>query len=416
MQGLRVDSEVARELNRATVFDLVRGRRVVSRAGLARETGLSKATISEIVDEFIQEGFIRTLGPGESSGGRRPVLLEFDPHARFAIGVELGDAGCLAVLTDLNAHPVRTLTTTARAASGDEAVVAAIPLVAELRAGIPAGNLLGIGVGTPGLVEFQTGILRTAPDLGWRDVSVGPPLVARFSVPVAVVNRGKAAALAEAWCGTGRAVDNLVYVSISTGITAGIVIGGHLYRGVTQSEGAVGHTIVLPDGPLCSCGNRGCLQAVAGAPAILSRIREELRAGRPGLLAEFAEGKLDLLTLEQVGGAAARDDPLVLGVLGEIAQHLGIAATNLVNILNPRVLIFGGPVIRAIPALVPLVRSEVRRRALSVSAGALEVVPSQLGRDAIPIGAAAFLLSQVSVVGPGASFPSPSPRPGPGPV
>jgi glucokinase-like ROK family protein len=398
MERLRVDAQVARELNRATVFDFVRTERVVSRVGLAEGTGLSKATISEIVDQFIRDGFLRTLGPGTSNGGRRPTMLEFAPRARLAIGVELGDAVCRALLTDLNAEPIESRSVQVRARSAEDALAAAGDLVAELAGNLTPGTLLGIGVGTPGLVDSRSGVIRVAPDLDWRDVPVGARLSERFGVPVAVVNRAKAAALGEDWCGAGREVHNLVYVSVSTGVAAGIVIDGRLYRGVSMSEGELGHVTVLPDGPLCPCGNRGCLQTLAAGPAVVARVREELR--KRGSAAERpAQDASDAPTLEAVAEAAAAGDQVVLRVLDEVAEYLGIAAANLVNTLNPGLLILGGSVVRALPDLVPKVRAVVRRRAMPVPTGAVTVVPSQLGREAVTVGAAAFLLGQVSVVG-----------------
>lgn len=398
MLGLRVDSQVARALNRATVFDLLRTRRIISRIEIARETGFSKATISEIIDQFIREGFVRELGPGESNGGRRPVLLEFDPRARVAIGVELSDAMCSAVLTDLYAEPIRTLSVSPRVQDVDDVIAAAGALVDEIKVGLPKGSLLGVGVGTPGLVDSDRGVIQMAPDLGWQDVRVGPRLADQFAVPVAVVNRAKAAALGEAWCGAGRQVDNLVYVSVSTGIAAGVVLGGRLYRGVSMSEGELGHVTVVPDGPRCHCGNRGCLQALAGAEAILSRVRERIRDGQPTIVEELSKGRLDLLTLQMVADAAVAGDPLVLSVLDEVAAHIGTASANLINILNPRMLILGGSIIRALPGLVPPVEAEIRRRAMAVPSAAVQVVSSQLRGNAVPIGAAAFLLSQISAV------------------
>ncbi|MBI3976757.1 MAG: ROK family protein [Chloroflexi bacterium] len=396
MEGLRVDARVARELNQAMVFDLVRARRIVSRTGLVRETGLSKATVSDIVDHFLHEGFVRDLGPDESTGGRRPMLLEFDPRARLTMGVELGATSCCAVLTDLNANPIRSRAASIRAVSAEDALATATALIAEVMADVPPGILLGIGVGTPGVVDSESGTIRMAHDLGWRDVPVGSIVAERFGSRVAVVNRAKAAALGEAWCGAGQDVDNLVYVSLSTGIAAGIVVGRRLYQGVSMSDGELGHVTVLPNGPLCRCGNRGCLEALAAGPAVVARIREELRAGHASAL---AESNSDLLTLETIADAARGDDPLVLDVLSEVAEYVGIATANVINVLNPGMLILGGGVIRALPALVPLIQRVVRRRTMPVPFGAVQVVPSHLGAEAVPVGAAAFLLSQVSVVG-----------------
>ncbi|HUX87585.1 MAG TPA: ROK family transcriptional regulator, partial [Chloroflexota bacterium] len=397
VRRMRVDARVAGELNRAMVFDLLRSRQIVSRIGLARETNLSKATISQIVDEFIRAGFVETLGPGQSDKGRRPTMLRFDPQARLVVGVELGDSSCTAVLTDLSGAKLSATSASVHAQAPDEAVRVAISLVRELTAEVPFERILGIGVGTPGLVDSQAGVIQMAPDLGWQHVSVGPRFAERFPVPVAVVNRAKAAALGEAWSGAGRQASNLVYVSVSTGISAGIVIGGQLYRGVSMSEGELGHVTVIPDGPLCQCGNRGCLQALAAGPAILARIRERLRA-EPSSVGASVDRPLDLLSFDGLAELVAAD-ATVSAVVDEAACYLGIAAANLVNVLNPGMLVLGGTVVRALPMLVPRIEREIRRRALSVPAAAVDVVSSQLGRDSVPIGAAAFVLRGVSVVG-----------------
>lgn len=396
---LRVDSQVAHQLNRKAVYNLLRYKRVTSRIELVRETGLSKATISEIVDQLSARGFVRTVGRGEANGGRPPILLEFDPSARVAIGVQLGDLVSQVTLTDLDARPIRSLTTTAASASADDVIASVLPLITELWNSIPRESLLGIGVGTPGLVDSVRGVIQMAPDLGWRDVHVVEQLKAHFPLPIYAINRAKAAALAEAWCGAGRNVDTLVYLSISTGIAAGIIVEGRLYRGVSMSEGEVGHITILPDGPLCPCGNRGCLQTLAAGPALLARAREKLRLDTSSLLASLTHGQPDLLTLDLLAEGAVQNDALVGELLEEVAGYLGLGAANIVNLLNPRMFILGGRVIRTLPQLVPLTERAMRRRAMPTPAEAVTIVASELGSDVVAIGAAAFLLGQISIVG-----------------
>jgi N-acetylglucosamine repressor len=398
-QHLRVDSQVARQLNLTAVLNLVRTRSITSRIELVRETGLSKATISEIVDHLSMQGFVRTVGRGEASGGRPPILLEFDPQARFAIGIQLGDSVLQVMLTDLNAMPIRTLSVPAPSNSADDAITAVIPLIEELKSKVPAEKLLGVGVGTPGLVDSEKGIIQMAPDLGWRNVPIAERLREACKLPTYVVNRAKASALAESWCGSGRSVDNMVYVSISTGIAAGIVVNGQLYRGVSMSEGEIGHITVLPDGPLCPCGNRGCLQTVAAGPALLARAREKLRFHNSSILSRLTNGQPDLLTVEHLAEAASQNDPLVTELFEEVAQYIGIGLANLINLLNPRMLILGGRVIRTLPQFVPYIETAMRRRAMPTPSEAVTVVPSLLGNNVVSMGAAAFLLSQVSLLG-----------------
>jgi predicted NBD/HSP70 family sugar kinase len=389
----------SRSLNKATVFNLLRDRGAISRVELARETGLSKATISEIVDGFIGSGYVRVLGPGESSGGRRPVLLEFDPEAHLAIGIGFSDDSITAVLADLRAQPLRKCSAEVHTHSPEEAVEISERLVADLVAGVPREKLLGIGIGAPGVVDSQTGVVKIAPGWRWQDVPIGKRIADRFGLPVAAVNRSKASALGEAWCGAGRQAANLVYVLVGSGISAGIVVGGELYRGVTMSEGEIAHVTVAPGGPLCHCGNRGCLRAVATEDAILAKARERIRDGHPTAMRKMIEGRVDLLTLHTLAQAAEADDELASSLVEEVAGHIGIATSGLVNILNPQMLILGGTVVETIPKLLRSVEAETRRRAVAISSAALRVVASPLGRDAASIGAAAFLLSQISPIG-----------------
>lgn len=398
MQRFRADARVAGELNRVLVFDAFRARRVISRAELARETGLSKGTISLIVDSFIRDGFVQTVGLGPAAKGRRPTLLRFDPAARYVVGLELSDSAVRAVRTDLDVAPLREAAAFHRGSGAAETVLATTDLLRSFNADLENGKLLGIGVGTPGLVDSRTGVIRMAPDLGWREVPVGAILAERFEVPVAVLNRAKAAALGEAWRGAGEGIDNLIYVSISTGIAAGIVIDQRLYFGESMSAGELGHTTVLPDGPLCACGNRGCLQTVAASPAILARARERLRQVDARGVRPVSRD-LDLLTLEDLADAERAGDSLTGEVLDETAELLGLAAANLVNLFNPRMLVLGGSVVRALPTLVPRIAAVVTRRAMAVPASAVQVVSSKLGAAAVSVGAAAFILTETPIIG-----------------
>jgi glucokinase-like ROK family protein len=398
MQRRPIDAHEAAALNRELVFAALGAENVISRAGLARSTGLSKATVSQIIDQFRRDGLIEIVGPGPSVKGRRPTLLRLDPQSRFVVGVQLEATSCSAVLADLHGQPVRKLSTAMPLASAEDALAAAADLIQQLRAGLPAGKLLGIGLGVPGLVDSARGIIRSAANLGWRDVPAGPAIAARTGIPTVLINRAKAAAVGEAWCGAGKGVDDLVCIYVSTGISAGIVLRGDLYRGAFMSEGEIGHHTMLPDGPLCPCGNRGCLQMFASGPAILTRLLERLRADPMLRTGSLADDEPDALTFELLAQAAAEGNTAVTDVLDSAADYLGIAVANLVNTLDPPLVILGGPVIDALPMLVPRVEAVIRRRALWVSAASVRVAASQLGQDAVALGAAAFLLRHISVI------------------
>src|SRR5579883_216924 len=386
---IRADARVAGEINRAAVLDLLRRQPVTSRVALARASGLSKATITQIIEEFTREGMVEEVGPGPSELGRRPTLLRFNPHARTALGVELGEDACRAVLTDLDAAPLRTAVQAGRALAAEEIADLAAALLGDL----PAGRLVGLGLSAPGGAALPSG--------GPAEPELKQQLASRLGVPVAVVSPAKAAAVGEAWSGAGREADHLVYIRIGHEITAGISARRRLYPGAFPGDGQLGHLTVAPGGELCPCGNDGCLQAVAAGPALLTRVRARLRArgvhrlagpARPGGAAALEElGLADLAALWEQG------DPAVREVMQETADYLGIAVAGLVNLLQPEMVVLGGPVIAALPMLVSAVEAAARRRALSALASAVRIVPAQLEPWAAAVGAAAVLLSEAAL-------------------
>ncbi len=401
-RGIQVKSligqpELMKELNRARALDILLEERVLSRPQLAKRTGLSRATIAILIDELLRAGLVRERGLGDSRGGRPPVMIEFNPHAALALGARLRDHRWGIVLTDLDAEVVRHLETPLSDLSPATAVAALQAGVAQITQGIDRSRLLpAIGLGTPGLVDMAAGVVKTAVDVGWVDVPIRAMAEEALGMGVYVANRSKVGALAELWCGREQNVQNLLYISIGTGIAAGVVIQGQLYMGVNSSAGELGHVTILPDGPLCACGNRGCLQALASGPAIANRARAQLRGGPESLLLELAEGHPERIMAETVFIAAEQGDEVARHVVDEIAVYLGIAIANLVNLFNPALIVLGGPVGQNGQVLLEPLRAEVQRRAMAYPLSAARIVSSTLGPDAGAIGAAVLVLQHAS--------------------
>jgi glucokinase len=200
--------------------------------------------------------------------------------------------------------------------------------------------------------------------------------------------------MGEYWRGAGRGARSMIYVSVSTGVAAGLIFGGILYRGVSMSEGQLGHVAIEPNGPLCACGSRGCLQLFASAAALLSEARARARAQADSLLYTLCEGDLSRLTVADVGRAAAADDRAACAAVASIGRYLGIGVAHLVSLLNPDVIVLGGPVLRVVPSVIQAVRREVDSRAFPVPAAAVRIVQAELGADAIGVGAAALLITE----------------------
>lgn len=397
MKSLIGQPELLKEINRARALDILLEARVISRPQLAKRTGLSRATIAILIDELLQAGLVHERGLGDSGGGRPPVLIEFNPEAALALGARLRDHRWGIVLTNLDAEVVRHLETPLSDLSPATAIAALQTGVAEITDGVDRSRLLpAIGLGTPGLVDMSSGIVKTAVDVGWFDVPIRAMAEEALGMGVYVANRSKVGALAELWCGREQNVQNLIYIAIGTGIAAGVVIQGQLYMGANSSAGELGHVTVLPDGPMCACGNRGCLQALASGPAIANRARAQLRSNSDSLLLALAEGHPERIMAETVFAADEQGDELACRVVEETAAYLGIAVANLVNLFNPELIVLGGPVGQNGYVLLEPLRAEVQRRAMAYPLAAARIVTSTLGPDAGAIGAAVLVLQHAS--------------------
>jgi glucokinase len=256
---------------------------------------------------------------------------------------------------------------------------------------------IGIGVGVAGQIEPDTGTVRFAPNLDWHDVRLGSDLSHTLDLPVVVTNDVRAITWGEWLHGAGRGCDDLLCLFAGTGIGGGIVSGGQMLSGCSNAAGELGHITIQMDGPLCHCGNRGCLEALAGGWAIARRAREAIRSdavvGAP--LLERAGGELEKVSAKTVAQAAHAGDPLAQKLVDEVAQALIAGILSLVNVLNPRRLILGGGVMEGLPELVGRVDRGVRERALPAATARLQVVSAQLNGDAGVVGAAALAMHSV---------------------
>ena len=389
--------ELLKEINRASALDILIQTRVLSRPQLAERTGLSRATIAILVDELLQIGLVREYGLGDSGGGRPPLLMEFNPDAALALGARMRDGAWGIVITNLDAQVIHHLDISIPDRSPAAAVRTLCDGVRTIMAQADAARILpAIGVGTPGLVDVHSGVITSAVDMGWFAVPIRDMVEQALGMRTFVANRSKVGALAELWCGVHPDVKDIIYVSIGTGIAAGIVHDGQLYVGVNSSAGELGHVTILPDGPLCPCGNRGCLQQLASGPAIANRARERLRDPGASILRSLVGDHPEWVTPQTVFAAAEQGDALALEIVTEAARYVGIAVANLVNLFNPQLVVIGGPVGQVGQVLMDPLRDEVRRRAMAYPLSAVEIVTSNLGAYAGAIGAAVLVLQQAS--------------------
>jgi predicted NBD/HSP70 family sugar kinase len=395
VHGIRPDctSVTSRDSTRSRVFQVLAGHNRISRPEIARITGLSRATVALVADELMEAGLVTESGAGSPKGGRPPIILQFLPSAACAIGASLYDYAWRIVATDLSSHVIDRETEVLPDRSAAGALSALSDGIARLRKRLEPDRLLPVlGIGPPGLVDMEKGIIRSAVDLGWREVDLATEISRRTGMAVAAANRSKAGALAVLWRVAKRETANLIYVSLGTGVAAGIILEGRLFTGSNSSAGELGHMTVLPDGPLCECGNKGCLQQLVSEQAIENAARRAMRNHPGGLLDEKCGNHPEVLTAFDVLDAAEQQDPTATAVVNQVADYLAIALGNLINLFNPQSIVLGGPVAEASPLLTELVQKYTRRHAMAYPLSAVHITRNTLGPETGAIGAAVLVL------------------------
>jgi len=387
MPGKTGSLETLRRLNRLRVIDALRDEGLISRAEIARRTGLSRSTVSSLVSELQADGLVierpEPAAAHGDQGGRPPILLSFDASAGVAVGIDFDHHHVRVAVSDLSsrilAEREQELDTDHAAHEGLDA---AAELVAELlaEAGVDEARVIGAGMCLPGPVHRPTGVVGSTAILpGWVGVAAAEEMRRRLELPILVDNDANLAALAEAAFGAGRDAKDLVYLMISSGIGAGLVLNGRLYRGAEGLAGELGHVLVDADGPVCRCGNRGCLETVAGTDALAELLRRSHGDGLDGRA---------IVRLAREGDLGCRR------VIADAGRAIGKAAATLVNVLNPELLIVGGDLSDAGELLLDGVRESLERSALPTAVQAADVVAGSLGDRAEVLGAIALVLSE----------------------
>jgi glucokinase-like ROK family protein len=387
------DHNVMRELNRSLVLDLIKQGSPISRAAIAKATDLAKPTVSAIVDELVRDGLVREIGMGQPTrgGGRPPVLLEFNTRSQFVVGVQIGVRGTTIVVADAAGEEVGRLQrpTVKRKASEALERLAEHIVRAVDQSGIARKRLAAVGVCVPGLVDADTGVCLLAPNLGWRNVDVRGALTAALKVPVFVHNTAQAVAVAENLEGAGQGASDLVLLYVGSGIGAGIVSDGRLFHGAAGIAGEIGHCQIPGATEPCNCGKKGCLETVASGPNIVKEAKRALLKRKASSLAKVPEADI---TPEKIAEAANQGDALATELLADAGRQLGTAASWLINLMNPEVLVVAGGLTEAGEALLEPLRQTVAERTLPQSVASVEIKMSALGQDAEVRGAVLLAL------------------------
>lgn len=370
---VRATRSTPREINRQILLNLVREHQPLSRAELARRMRVGRGMVTSLVSELLSEGSIYEGVTVDAPRGRKPMMLHVRTHDRLVIAIDVRFSKTYIMLGDFNATPIALETF--------ETVVDPAALVAALASRIKrllkthraAGKCNGIGLVVPGMVDRKTGRVLNAPQLGWRDVDVRDALADATGLVVHIENAPIACALAQMWLGQrgGDAPRDFVYVTVGDGVGAGVVVNGEVIRGHNNTAGEFGHVPIDPDGPICLCGARGCLETFTSNLATLSRY-----LGR-----EFAPTETrDMLhasgvTIDDVIARARSGEARAISALEETARYLGGGLAVIINTLNPAQIVVGGEITDAWDQVAPVIRRVIAQRALTSLAAATPLIP-----------------------------------------
>ncbi|MFE3165681.1 ROK family transcriptional regulator [Streptomyces sp. NPDC059224] len=380
-----------RTANRYEVLRHIIAESPTSRQELASVTGLSLATVATLVGELLDLRTITEVGFEDSAGGRPRGLVAVNASGGALIGVDIAETYVHVELFDLALNVLARAEEDLRPGEHrPEQVVGHVAVAVGsvvAQAGVEGARVLGVGVSAPGQVDRHTGIAEYAPNWDWHDVPLLGLLSEHIAYPLHLDNPLRACAVAEQWFGAARGRGDTVVVNLGTGVGAGLALGGGLHRGVSNSAGEWGHTTLVLDGRPCHCGNRGCVETYAGAPGIMLNLRES-SPDSPLLHPDDQTA-----TIEALARAVADGDPVAVRVVRDTARYIGAGVANLVNLLNPELVVLSSWVARRLgEPLLDEVREAVRLHALGRPFAATEIVLSPIPTDPVCLGAATFAL------------------------
>jgi predicted NBD/HSP70 family sugar kinase len=391
-EGQRTTVRDVRRRNRSVLLSKLYFDGPLSRQHLSQLTGLSPATVSNVIGSLIEEGLVVEAGSVDSDGGRPRVLLRVDPQYGYVIGVDVGETRVRVELFDLMMdalatvdHPLESVHPDPDAVAGH--IISGVREVIE-QTGIGTAEILGVGIGVSGIVEQGPEVRVHAQTLGWDAVPLEALVRAGIDLPLFIDNGAKTLGQAELWFGAGRGARHAVIALVGSGVGAAVITHGLMYRGATSSAGEWGHTTIKYGGRRCRCGAKGCLEAYVGAEGILERYRH---ATGDRVTAELDEeaGLAALL-------AAADSSPVAAQLLEETAGYLGAGIANLINLFNPERIVLGGWAGLALGAtLLPAIRASAAEHALRQPFEQTTIELCKIGPDAVAYGAATLPVAQL---------------------
>lgn len=372
-----------KKINKSLVFETIKLKGPISRAEVAKQRGLNKATVSKMVTELIEESFVKEMGEGQSTGGRKPIMLYFNQNAGYSIGIDLGVNYITGILTDLNGNIIERTQINLFSTNFEKVLRNINKIIENLKNSSPPSpyGIVGIGIGVPGQIN-QNGDILFAPNLDWHHINLREKIEKKHLIPVEVVNEANAGAHGEHMLGVGKNIKNQIYISIGIGIGTGIIINHNLYEGSFGTSGEMGHFSINAEGRKCSCGSKGCWELYASEGALLSLALET------NIIDNKQSFDLNVLLAK-----AKKGDSAVLKILEELGENIGYGLVNIINTFDPEIITIGNRIVQFQHWIAPPINKVLQERITNDNKLNTEIRFSILKDNAITLGVNLFAIS-----------------------
>lgn len=381
--------------NDEQIMNIIRRQGLISKAMIAKMTRLTPATVTNITAKLMEWGLILEDSIGESSGGRRPLLLKINPQIAQVIILHIRSEKIMGYVVDPGLGVQYSENKKIKGLKKEEVLTVMLEMIAQCQL-FATARVVAIGVVIRGPVRNPEGISVFAPSIGWKNMPLKTIIEEKFSLPAFIENDAKALLNGEYYYGAVKGADSMILLKVSHGIGSGMMLNSRIYRGINGSAGEVGHTTIDISGPVCSCGNYGCMEALASENALVDMVVKSIKEGQPSLVHTLAKGELTNVTANLIYRAADMGDELAIRMLGKIARYLGIGIANLVNIFNPKIVIIGGGIVGARQYIEDIVKQTVLDRSFESCSGVLEIQFSALATVNTMKGVADMVFAEVT--------------------
>jgi N-acetylglucosamine repressor len=393
----KADSQLIKDVNKRLILGVIERKYNISRAEIARETGLSPTTVSTLIGELEHDELVKGLGQGLIRRGRRPVMYQINHEARYIVAADVGSNVLTVLVTDLKFNIIKEIQANVGEQVGQELIRSLYQNINEgiNTSGIDRSKIIGVGVASPGLVDHVSGTVVKAFNLQWEAMPLKGILEHELGLPVYVENMNHAAAVGEFVRGLNQEARRFLYLNIGRGVGASIILNGEILRGSKVSVGELGHFIMDRHGEKCTCGARGCLETLVSVRAIEGKARRIAKEYPESLLWSIVQGNLDEISLDTVIQAAKQNDSPSVNLLIETGEWIGIAIAGMINIFNPDVIMLGGRVMRtAGDILLNTVKNYARDNSIPVLFKTATFTTPRLGHLSSVMGAIAFVYQE----------------------